>query len=132
MTADKNGPLVLVADDDQLLRAILEHRLVAAGYRFLGAENGRQAIDLAVEAQPAAIVLDAMMPVLDGFEALRRLKADPKLKDTTVIMLTALKREQDVLNGLRQGAADYLAKPFNPDELLMRLVRFVPLAQWGP
>ncbi|MDE2465962.1 MAG: response regulator [Alphaproteobacteria bacterium] len=119
-------PLVLVADDDQLLRAILEHKLVTAGYRFVGVENGHEALACAHKLRPAAIVLDAMMPVLDGFETLRRLKAEPELKNTVVIMLTALKREQDIVTGLREGAADYLSKPFNPDELLVRLSRLLP------
>jgi DNA-binding response OmpR family regulator len=127
MTTNES-PLVLVADDDQLLRAILEHKLVKAGYRFVGVTNGQEALQSAEALKPSAIVLDAMMPVLDGFEALRRLKADPAYKNTVVIMLTALKREEDVVAGLREGAADYLSKPFNPDELLVRLARLLPEA----
>ncbi len=127
MTTDRS-PLVLVADDDQLLRAILEHKLVKAGYRFVGVTNGQEALESAHLLKPSAIVLDAMMPVLDGFETLRRLKADAAFKDTVVIMLTALKREEDVVTGLREGAADYLSKPFNPDELLVRLARLLPEA----
>ncbi len=127
MTSDES-PLVLVADDDQLLRAILEHKLVKAGYRFVGVTNGQEALQSARELKPSAIVLDAMMPVLDGFEALRRLKADPAYRNTVVIMLTALKRDEDVVAGLREGAADYLSKPFNPDELLVRLARLLPEA----
>ncbi len=118
--------MVLVADDDPLLRAILEHKLSSSGYRVIGVENGRRALEAAQASAPSVIVLDAMMPIIDGFEALRRLKSDPKLKDITVIMLTALKREQDVVSALRLGAADYLVKPFNPDELLVRLMRLAP------
>ncbi len=125
MTTDEPR-LVLVADDDQLLRAILEHKLVKAGYRFVGVTNGKEALEQALALKPSAIVLDAMMPVLDGFETLRRLKTDPAYKDTVVIMLTAMKREEDVVAGLREGAADYLSKPFNPDELLVRLARLLP------
>lgn len=125
MTTDE-PPLVLVADDDQLLRAILEHKLVRAGYRFVGVTNGKEALEQAHALKPSAVVLDAMMPVLDGFETLRRLKAEAAYKDTVVIMLTALKREEDIVAGLREGAADYLSKPFNPDELLMRLARLLP------
>jgi DNA-binding response OmpR family regulator len=128
MTGNES-PLVLVADDDQLLRAILEYKLMKAGYRFVGVTNGQEALDRARELKPSAIVLDAMMPVLDGFETLRRLKAAPDFRDTVVIMLTALKREEDVVAGLREGAADYLSKPFNPDELLVRLARLLPQAR---
>ena len=119
-------PQILVADDDPLLRDILRHKLVSAGYRVLLAQDGREALNSARTNHPSAIVLDAMMPVVDGFEVLRRLKAEADLKNIVVIMLTALKRERDIVSALNLGAADYLVKPFNPDELLARLVRLVP------
>lgn len=121
-----SDPKVLIADDDPLLRAILEHKLSAAGYLILPAGNGREALELARTQRPGAIVLDAMMPIIDGFEVLRRLKAEPELKQIVVIMLTALKREQDIVSALKLGAADYLVKPFNPDELVARLMRLAP------
>lgn len=120
-----SAPVVLVADDDPLLQAILQHKLVQAGYRVRVVDNGRDALEAARE-QPALIVLDGMMPILDGFEALRRLKADPELAAIPVVMLTALKREEDIVSALKLGAADYLAKPFNPDELMARLARLTP------
>ncbi|MCR5879721.1 PleD family two-component system response regulator [Phenylobacterium sp. J367] len=121
---------VLIADDDPLLRAILEHKLAAAGYLVTSVEDGQAALEKAQSSHPQFIVLDAMMPVMDGFEALRRLKENPALRDLTVVMLTALKREQDVVGALKLGAADYLAKPFNPDELVARLDRLA--AQRSP
>lgn len=114
---------VLIADDDPLLRAILEHKLAAAGYAVTSVEDGQAAVDEVEAHHPQFVVLDAMMPVMDGFEALRRMKENPKLDGVTVVMLTALKRDQDVLSALKLGAADYLAKPFNPDELVARLDR---------
>lgn len=114
---------VLIADDDPLLRAILEHRLSAAGYAVASVEDGQAALDYAEAKHPEIVVLDAMMPIMDGFEALRHMRANPKLDDVAVVMLTALKREEDVVSALRLGAADYLAKPFNPDELVARLDR---------
>jgi DNA-binding response OmpR family regulator len=120
-------PLVVVADDDPLLRAVLEHKLVAAGYRVAQAGNGQEALDLSSSQSPAAMVLDAMMPFMDGFETLRRMKAGPETRECAVIMLTALKRDEDVVTALQLGAADYLAKPFNPDELVLRLKRLVPI-----
>lgn len=117
---------VLIADDDPLLRAVLEHKLAAAGYAVLSVEDGRAALNAVQMSRPDAIVLDAMMPVMDGFEALRRLKGDPALKGIAVVMLTALKREDDVVSALKLGASDYMAKPFNPDELVARLDRLVP------
>ena len=120
-------PLALVADDDPLLRAILEHKLAAAGYRVTLVEDGRAALDAVRAAPPAVLVLDAMMPVLDGFEVLRRIKHDPELSSVVVVMLTALKRENDIVAALKLGAADYLPKPFNPDELVARLLRLAPV-----
>jgi DNA-binding response OmpR family regulator len=116
-------PRVLIADDDPLLRAILEHKLTGAGYEVQAVEDGRAALEVARTRTPSVIVLDGMMPVLDGFEVLRRLKDDPDLAAICVVMLTALKRQDDVVSALKLGAADYLPKPFNPDELVARLQR---------
>lgn len=119
--------LVLVADDDPLLRSILEHKLSRAGYEVALAEDGRAALDQCRALSPAVVVLDGMMPILDGFEVLRRLKADEQTRSMAVVMLTALKRQDDVVSALQLGAADYLPKPFNPDELVARLARLAPI-----
>ena len=120
--------VVLVADDDDLLQAVLAHKLGAVGYRVVIADNGRAALEQLEDAAPDIVVLDAMMPIMDGFEVLRRLKADrrPAIAAIPVIMLTALRRDSDVVTALNLGAADYLSKPFNPDELVARLARFAP------
>lgn len=115
---------ILIADDDPLLRALLVHRLSVEGYRVSVAEDGRQALAAIAEEQPDLIVLDALMPVMDGFEVLRRVKAGG-LSDAPVVMLTALKREQDIVGALQLGAADYLVKPFIPDELGQRIRRLL-------
>ena len=120
---------VLIADDDPLLREILEYKLTAAGYAVRSVEDGRAALEQVQVQRPDVLVLDAMMPVMDGFEALRRLKDDAALSDIVVVMLTALKGDEDVVSALRLGAADYLAKPFNPDELIARLQRPAPAAR---
>jgi DNA-binding response OmpR family regulator len=118
-------PLVFVADDDPLLLGLLEHKLKGAGYRVETAEDGQAALIGIGRARPDAVVLDALMPVMDGFETLRRLQADPLLRRTPVVMLTALRQEEHVLNALKLGAADFIAKPFSPDELLARLSRLL-------
>lgn len=119
--------LVLVADDDPLLRSILEHKLSRAGYVVALAEDGRAALEQSRALKPAVLVLDAMMPILDGFEVLRRLKSDDQTRPIAVVMLTALKRQDDIVSALQLGAADYLPKPFNPDELVARLARLAPV-----
>ncbi|MEJ6789871.1 response regulator [Brevundimonas sp. BR2-1] len=118
---------ILIADDDPLLRALLVHRLSADGYQITTAEDGSQALEAIATHKPDLIVLDALMPVMDGFEVLRRLKAGG-LSDAPVIMLTALKREQDIVGALQLGAADYLVKPFIPDELGHRVRRLLQSA----
>lgn len=119
-------PLVLVADDDPLLRGIVEHKLIQAGYDVALAEDGREALEKSRELTPAVLVLDGMMPIVDGFEVLRRLKAEEATRSLAVVMLTALKRQDDIVSALQLGAADYLPKPFNPDELVARRARLAP------
>lgn len=115
---------ILIADDDPLLRALLVHRLSGDGYDVVTAEDGGQALNAVRDLKPDLIVLDALMPVMDGFEVLRRLKS-ARLSDAPVIMLTALKREADIVGALQLGAADYLVKPFIPDELGQRVLRLL-------
>ncbi len=115
---------ILIADDDPLLRALLVHRLSADGHEIVTAEDGSAALAVIREQRPELIVLDALMPIMDGFEVLRRIKSGD-LTDAPVIMLTALKREQDIVGALQLGAADYLVKPFIPDELGQRIRRLL-------
>lgn len=116
---------ILIADDDPLLMELLEHKLQARGYKVLKAEDGPTALEAAQQKQPKLIVLDAMMPGLDGFEVLRRLKGDSDTAGIPVVMLTARKSEDDVLQGLSLGATDYLVKPFMPQELITRITKIL-------
>lgn len=116
---------VLIADDDPLLRALLQHRLATDGYDVIALEHGGEVLSSVVEHKPDLIVLDAMMPVIDGFEILRRLKSQPSPDPTPVIMLTALKRDSDIVSALELGAAEYLVKPFIPGELSQRIRRLL-------
>lgn len=117
---------ILIADDDPFLRELLKHKLAAAGYIVIVAEDGSDALAQCREHMPDLAVLDAMMPISDGFEVLRRLKSDPATAAVPIIMLTALRREEDVVGALKLGAADYLVKPFIPDELVARIGRLLP------
>ena len=114
---------ILIVDDDELLRSLLQYRLSADGHDVLALEDGSRVLSTIEECRPDLIVLDAMMPVMDGFEILRRLKSGTRPDATPVIMLTALKREADIVGALELGAADYLAKPFIPEELSQRIRR---------
>ncbi|WP_225421161.1 response regulator transcription factor [Sphingomonas parva] len=116
---------ILVCDDDSLLVDLIEFRLSAKGYDVEIARDGGEALVRLGESTPDAILLDAMMPVIDGYELLRRIREQEATRDVPVIMLTARKQEQDIVSALELGANDYLVKPFIPEELVARLARLV-------
>jgi DNA-binding response OmpR family regulator len=112
---------ILVCDDDDLLVELLRFKLEQRGYTVVCAENGKSGLELVKSQMPDLIVLDAMMPVMSGFEFLSALKSDIDTCDVPVLMLTARRQEKDILAGLKLGARDYLIKPFIPEELLVRI-----------
>jgi len=116
---------ILIADDEPLMRDLLEFRLSQRDYQPVTASDGREALERLEDSSPDAVVLDAMMPVHDGFEVLRRMRASQQHAQTPVIMLTARRAEQDIVGALEIGANDYLVKPFMPEELLARLARLL-------
>ena len=121
-----SGPArILVADDDRLIVSIVTHRLGKAGHSVLAAADGGAALRAIAEAPPDLLILDVKMPVMDGHELLRRLRADPGTRTLPVILLTALGGEEDVVKGFALGADDYLVKPFSPTELTVRVDRLL-------
>ena len=120
MTASQR---VLLIDDDPMLVGLLQHKLVANDYDVEVAGDGETGLSTARTTPPDLIVLDMMLPGINGRQVLRELKADPSLESIPVLVLTARGGEADVVDGLKSGAADYLRKPFNPDELVARLAR---------
>jgi DNA-binding response OmpR family regulator len=114
-------PLVLVADDDEDIRSLVSFRLQRSGYRVLVASDGEEALALALEHTPDLAVLDVMMPKLDGYEVVRRLRGEDATRAMPVILLTARAQEADVARGFESGADDYLRKPFSPQELRARV-----------
>jgi adenylate cyclase len=112
---------VLVVDDDAINRSILARGLELDGHRVSAAENGRQALDL-LHAQPFDVVLlDVLMPELDGYDTLARIVDDEKLRHIPVIMVSAVEEVESVARCLEMGAQDYLSKPFNPVLLRARI-----------
>ena len=112
---------VLIADDDASIRDLLLLVLAEKGYATIEADDGRKAVELAVEHHPDVALLDVMMPVMDGFAACRAIKADPRTADIPVLLLTALAHTDSKVRGLDEGATDYITKPFESAELLARL-----------
>ncbi len=114
---------VLLADDDIILHRVLIHRLTREGINVSSAYNGREALEMADKNPPDLLILDGMMPELDGFAVLREWMEREHLKHIPVVMLTARNREGDVIGALKEGAVDYLTKPFSPAELVARVKR---------
>lgn len=108
---------VLVADDDPVLVLLAKATLERSGHQVATANNGKQVLELAKESPPDIILLDVMMPELDGFSTLTAIRANELLKETPVIMLSARVSQEDRRRGLESGANDYLTKPFDPDTL---------------
>jgi len=109
---------ILVVDDEQRLVSLVSEYLKQAGFRVLSAYNGREALNLARREQPDLIILDLMMPEMNGYEFLQ---AHRKEMDTPIIMLTARVEDEEKVVGLELGADDYITKPFRPRELVARV-----------
>ncbi len=112
---------LLLVDDEPGIVAIARDYLERAGFRVLTAGDGAAALHIARSEQPALIVLDLMLPEIDGLDVLRSLRANPTTQATPVIMLTARVEEADRVSGLEMGADDYMTKPFSPRELVARV-----------
>jgi len=112
---------ILVVDDEIYIVHILDFSLGMEGYEVLTALDGEQALEKARTEKPDLIVLDIMMPKLDGYETCKRLKADADTKDVPVILLSAKGRNVDQKVGFEVGADDYITKPFSPRKLVERI-----------
>jgi two-component system alkaline phosphatase synthesis response regulator PhoP len=110
---------ILVVDDEQQIVRVVKGYLENAGYRVLTASNGEEALRQAERHKPDLVVLDLLMPQVDGLEVTRRLRAE--MPETAIIMLTARVEEMDRILGLKMGADDYVTKPFSPRELVARV-----------
>jgi len=112
---------ILVADDDPLSIKLLNFRLRSVGHEVILAVNGGEALEITTREKPDLVLLDIMMPVMNGFQVLRKLKSQEETKDIPVIMLTSKVQEKDVVFGLEGGAEDYITKPFSFAELNARV-----------
>lgn len=114
-------PTILIAEDEPQIANLVKFKLEKSGCQVLWGENGKQALELINEHKPDLVILDVMMPIMDGFEVLRSIKAEPETANIPVIMLTAKGMEEDVLKGFESGAVDYMVKPFSVSELAARV-----------
>ncbi len=115
------GRLILIVDDSPTETQIFVKILEKAGFSVETAGNGEEGVASAKRLHPDLIIMDVVMPVLNGFQATRQLKKDPETSDIPIIMVTTKDQDTDRTWGMRQGASDYLVKPVNPHELVDRV-----------
>ena len=126
---DKNAPIVLIADDDPAIRLVMRHTMEQEGYRTVEVANGLEAVQMAVRHAPDLILMDAVMPEMDGFRATAELLSMPDHQDTPVLIITALDDDQSVSKAFEVGACDYITKPVNWSVLRQRVKRLLYTAQ---
>ena len=120
-SADQSPARILVVDDEEDLLELVRYNLTKEGYDVECVDSGEAALRSARHEPPDLIVLDLMLPAVDGLEVCRRLKAESKTREVPIIMLTAKSEESDMIAGLERGADDYIAKPFSPRVLTARV-----------
>lgn len=116
---------VLICDDDPVILRLLQVNLELEGYEVLSAHNGEEALQIATAEHPDLVILDIMMPKLDGYQTCERLKADDDTKDIPVVFVSAKAQQSDIEKGKSYGVADYLTKPFDPTDLIEIVERLV-------
>lgn len=117
----ENRPRVVIADDDPDIRRLVEMTVTNAGCDVTVAADGEEALERVREAMPDLVILDVLMPRMDGWEVARALKSDPQTRSVPLMFLTSRGQEHDVLEGFDSGAIDYMVKPFSPRELQVRV-----------
>jgi DNA-binding NtrC family response regulator len=121
LTLAEDADRILLVDDDATNLDVLRHALDGRGYRLFVTRNGESAVDVARRVHPHLILLDIVMPGIDGYETCRRLKEDPDTRDAAVIFLSSLDDTKDKVRGLEVGAVDFVSKPFQRDEVVARV-----------
>lgn len=123
--ADPRAPRIFIAEDDESILDLLVTRMRIAGYHTSQEKDGLAALEAIKRAPPTACILDVNMPRLDGFQVLKRLRADPLTAHIPILILTARRAPDDIKTAIRLGATDYLTKPFNDEQLLTRVARLL-------
>ena len=128
----KNDIRILVVDDEPDVLELVVYHLEKEAYRVDVADTGDKALKMARENLPSLLVLDLMLPGINGLEICRLLKRDPKTRDIPILMLTARAAEENRIKGLELGAHDYVTKPFSPRELVLRIKNLLRLTKKSP
>lgn len=125
-----NQPRILVVDDESIARITVDALLSSENYEMHFAENGTEGISLAMEIQPDVILLDVMMPGMNGFEVCRRIRATPGLSEVPILLVTALDDRESRITGLKAGADEFITKPYDIFELLLRIQNMTRLNRY--
>jgi DNA-binding response OmpR family regulator len=115
---------VLLVDDEPDFVELTKMRLEGNGYKVLTASNGQEGLDVARSQKPDLILLDVMMPDMDGYQMLKKVRVDPEIRSTPVVMLTAKGETRSMLKAKEMGSTDYLIKPCEPEELMKWVRRY--------
>ncbi|HEY7876229.1 MAG TPA: response regulator [Actinomycetota bacterium] len=119
------GKRILICDDDPVILRLLQVNLELEGYEVLQAHNGEEAVEVATAQVPDLVILDIMMPRLDGYQTAERLKSQDGTKEIPIVFVSAKAQQSDIEKGKSYGVADYLTKPFDPTDLLDIVDRLV-------
>lgn len=119
---------ILIVEDENTVLKLLQDRLSNAGYNIVTTCNGKSAIRLAKEIHPDILVLDIILPDINGFEVCKEIKKDPLTQSIKIIILSKIKRSKSIVKGLHIGADDYVTKPFSMEELEARIMRILSSA----
>jgi len=119
--SESSLPKILVADDDLEIQKMVKAALQAVGANIVIADNGEQALEMLLVEKPDLVILDVIMPGMDGYTVCKEMRGDMLLQDIPILFLTAKAKEEDRITGFEAGADDYLGKPFNIDELILRV-----------
>lgn len=113
--------MILLVEDSETIYKLVARKLKKENYRFEHRENGKEGLEAIRELKPDLVILDVMLPSMNGFEILRQIRNDEHLADTKVIMLTSKNRSEDIEKGFSLDVDDYIDKPFKPTDLLLRI-----------
>lgn len=116
---------ILIVEDDPQIARIVQIKLKNNGFHVHHASDGGAGLTMVRTLRPDLVLLDVMMPVMDGYQVLRAIRSEPDLTNLPVIMLTAKGQERDILTGFKDGATDYIVKPFSPAEVVARVQRLL-------
>jgi CheY-like chemotaxis protein len=122
-------PRIVIAEDEPDIRDLITFTLRFAGFEVTAGSNGEEGYELAKREKPDIIMMDVRMPKMTGYEACRKIKADPEIADIPFVFLSAKGQESEIETGIAAGAVEYMLKPFAPDQLVTRLKEI--LAQYG-